>query len=284
MKHVEMCKTSIAGGLSNFFIRRRKFQENKKIIHEFADNLIQEAIRKFDTEQRQDKAFDEKKSYIFLPQLLRQTQDPAKLRSELLNILLAGRDTTAGLLANVLWVLARRDDVWSKLQFEISTMLQGRLPEYDDIKSMRYLRYVINESLRLYPAVPTNGRVASRDTVLPLGGGPDGRSPLFVPKGTQISYMTWSMHRLPEYYGNDALEFNPDRWNTLRPGWEYLPFNGGPRICVGQQFALLETSYTLIRIMQSFGRLEPKSDAPWRENWMLTLSAKGGVHVALHRR
>jgi len=220
--------------------------------------------------------------YVFLHELVKATQDPIALRSELLNVLLAGRDTTAGLLSLTWWVLARRPDIWAKLLAEINEKCpKGQRPTYASIKDMKYLKYVLNESLRLMPVVPSNGRTAARDNVLPVGGGPDGKSPLFVAKGTNVAYSTWSMHRRKDYYGADADEFRPERWETLRPGWEYLPFNGGPRICLGQQFALLEASYCTIRLMQKFPRIEARDEREWSEFITLTLASGPGTKVAL---
>ena len=64
------------------------------------------------------------------------------------------------------------------------------------------------------------------DTVLPRGGGPDGKSPILVPKKTNVLWSAYTMQRSKEFYGEDADDFKPERWETLRPGWEYLPFNG----------------------------------------------------------
>ena len=109
------------------------------------------------------------------------------------------------------------------------------------------------------------------------------------------------MHRRPEFYGPDAEEFKPERWETLRPGWvsqsgvqtfirfaartnkeqEYLPFNGGPRICIGQQFALTEASYTTIRLMQEFKNVESRDDRPWTESLTLTCAIQQGTIVGL---
>ena len=89
-------------------------------------------------------------------------------------------------------------------------------------------------ALRLYPVVPGNARCAEVDTILPRGGGDDGQSPLFVPKGQSVQWSLYTMHRRKDFYGEDAEDFKPERWETLRPGWEYLPFNGGPRICIGR--------------------------------------------------
>ena len=99
-----------------------------------------------------------------------------------------------------------------------------------------FLRSKLNAAgLRLFPVVPLNSRTAFVDSVLPLGGGPDGKSPIFVSKGSIVMYSVHSMQRRKDLYGEDADEFKPERWETLRPGWEYLPFNGGPRICIGRK-------------------------------------------------
>lgn len=223
---------------------------------------------------------DGKERYVFLDELIKQTQDPHTLRSELLNILLAGRDTTASLLANTWWTLARRPDIWAKLRAEID-QLHGERPVYEEIKDMKYLRWILNECLRLYPPVPGNARVAVRDTVIPLGGGHDGKAPVFVPKGSTVAYFPWSLHRRKDLYGEDADEFRPERWENRRPSWNYLPFSGGPRICVGQQLALIEASYTTIRLMQAFARIEPRDEREWCEWVTLTLASGVGCKVAL---
>jgi cytochrome P450 len=94
-------------------------------------------------------------------------------------------------------------------------------------------------ALRLYPVVPGNTREAACDTTLPYGGGLDGLSPVFVKKGTPVFYNLYAMHRRQDIFGVDADEYVPERWDGLRPGWGFLPFNGGPRICLGRKFILL---------------------------------------------
>ena len=106
---------------------------------------------------------------------------------------------------------------------------------------------------------------------------------VFIPKNSVVLYTVYATHRSKKYYGPDAEVFRPERWETLKPSWEYLPFNGGPRICVGQQFALTEASYTLIRLLQEFSALESKDPRPWAEGLTLTLCSKNGVKVVLKR-
>ena len=89
--------------------------------------------------------------------------------------------------------------------------------------------------MRLHPVIPTNAREAVVDTTLPFGGGHDGNSPLFIRKGMLIIYNTYAMHRNRDVYGHDADKYVPDRWESVRPGWDFLPFNGGPRVCIGRK-------------------------------------------------
>jgi len=84
--------------------------------------------------------------------------------------------------------------------------------------------------------VPINFRVAATDTSLPVGGGPDGMSPIYIRKDSVITYVVYAMHRRKDLWGPDAESFRPERWEENgKHGWEYLPFNGGPRICLGRK-------------------------------------------------
>lgn len=125
--------------------------------------------------------------------------------------------------------------------------------------------------------------MANKDTFLPVGGGPDGKSPLFVAKNNVVTYSTFVMHRRAEFFGPDSEIFRPERWETLKPaGWEYLPFNGGPRICPGQKFALTEAGYTVARLVKEFQGLEDLTGGEeWREQLTLSLTLNNGVNVRL---
>jgi cytochrome P450 len=90
--------------------------------------------------------------------------------------------------------------------------------------------------MRLYPPVPINVRTAATDTYLPKGGGFSGSKPMLVRKGNLFLYSVYTMHRRKDLWGEDADEFRPERWFGHQPGSEFLPFNSGPRICVGRKF------------------------------------------------
>jgi cytochrome P450 len=91
------------------------------------------------------------------------------------------------------------------------------------------------------------------------------------------------MHRNKAVYGDDADDFNPDRWEALKVGWDYIPFNGGPRICVGQQFALTEAGYTTVRLMQLF-EIENRDKGEYEEGYSITNFVGNGVNVGMTRR
>ena len=228
-----------------FFVQNWKLRHVYKTIHDYVDGIIEKERLLLEEEKKKKKKQDplgqddEKKRYIFLHSLLSQTPSKLKIRSELLNILLAGRETTAALLSNLFFMLSKNPSIWSSLQAEVSH-LNGSSPSYTQLKELKYLRAVLNESLRLHPVVPENARIAQVDTMLPTGGGEDGRSPIFVRKGELAHWSVYAMHRRRDFYGEDAEEFRPERWidseegKGLRCGWEYLPFHGGPRICIGR--------------------------------------------------
>lgn len=119
--------------------------------------------------------------------------------------------------------------------------------------------------------------------MLPLGGGKDGLSPTLVTKGTLVAYNLYALHRRTDIYGPDSEVFRPERWEDgkLLPGWGYLPFNGGPRICIGQQYALTEVGYVIVRMAQEFRVLESRDKGPWEECLALTLSSRNGTKVCL---
>jgi cytochrome P450 len=221
--------------LPEFLKQGSQFHKDVKFIHNFVEDIIARSLSK------SKGASQSSANYVFLHELISHTNDIVKVRSELLHVLLAGRDTTAGFLSNVWFILSRNPNAWARLRAEVDA-LNGERPSFTTLKDMKYLKALLNETLRLYPIVPGNAREALADTVIPVGGGEDGLSPLFVPKGTLVSWDVYTMHRRKDLFGNDADAFRPERWldedgrKGLRPGWEFLPFNGGPRICLGREF------------------------------------------------
>jgi cytochrome P450 len=212
---------------------RNKFAEDTKFVHNYVSDYVKKAIEQHKRFAEAGKEQPKSERYVFINELSKTGYSPKKIQDELLNILLAGRDTTASLLAHLWYILARRPDVFNKLRTEVLAIGTKR-PSFEQIKEMKYLQYCMNEgqchpihnltqadiilALRLHPIVPGNTREAVVDTVLPLGGGPDGKSPIFIKKGTSVNYQVWIMQRRKDLYGEDADEFIPERWETLRTG------------------------------------------------------------------
>lgn len=136
----------------------------------------------------------------------------------------------------------------------------------------------------MYPPVPALGKIALRDTVLPRGGGSEGEDPMFVTKGSMMMYNFRSSMRQKSVYGADAAVFRPERWADpgLRPQFSFVPFNAGPRICLGQQYALTEAYYVTTRLMQEFRRIENRDPQPWQEKMTVTCCSLNGVQVGLY--
>ena len=161
---------------------------------------------------------------------------------------MAGRDTSASMLSNTWFELSKHPDVWNRLQKEVNEAFHGLPPSPAQLQNLQYLRCIFNESMRLYPQVPENGRVALEDTVLPTGGGPDGKAPVFVAKGRVVLWGLYPLHRRKDIFGEDADSFRPERWldqkggeQGIQPGYGYLAFGAGPRHCMGRKYHTLQT-------------------------------------------
>ncbi|CAI5755870.1 unnamed protein product [Candida verbasci] len=244
-----------------WIINPKKFQDCNSIVHTFSDYYINKVLNATPEE------IEKQSGYVFLYELVKETRDPQVLKDQALNILLAGRDTTAGLLSFAIFELAQHPEMWERLRKEILGAFGNDVSEkitFESLKKCEYLKAVLNETLRMYPSVPRNTRIATKDTTIPRGGGPDGMSPVLVRKGQNVVYFINTTHLDPAYYGKDADQFRPERWfeeSTRKLGWAYLPFNGGPRICLGQQFALTEASYAITRLVQSYSKVHIKPNS-----------------------
>ncbi|KAF1843674.1 cytochrome P450 alkane hydroxylase [Cucurbitaria berberidis CBS 394.84] len=242
-----------------WIINGNEFQQACKDVHKFADQIIDRNL----SANRDDGAQSGK--YIFLDTVAQNTSDKTALRGQIINLLAAGRDTTACLLSWTFFLLVRHPHVMDKLRTEIASAcgVDSNLSR-DKLRKMSYLQNVLKETLRLYPSVPVNTRTTVRTTVLPTGGGPDRKSPVLIPGGSAIAFSVYSMHRRPDLYGMDAELFRPERWdedmpmyqNPTNSKWGYLPFHGGPRICLGMDFALSEAGYTVVRLLQRFQNIK----------------------------
>lgn len=221
-------------------------------------------------------------------EIAKQTQDRFTLRSQIHNLFTPAHDSAAITLSNALFHLARHPHAWARLRAEI-------LPTYDQpvtyalLKRYSYLRNVVRETHRLTPISTLTARECLRDVVFPTGGGAGGRSPLLVRAGDIVEMHFRCTLRDRDYWGDDAEDFRPERWEDdgsgdgggLRPTWEYTPFGGGPRVCPGFRLAFVEVAHTLVSLLREFGRLESRDDRPWTEETRSTFQNLHGARVAL---
>jgi cytochrome P450 len=261
------------------------FRESVRQCNKFMDYYVKRALNK--GLRKESLEYNSRDKYVFLDALAEQTQDPIELRSQLMHILLAGRDTTASMLSWLFYLLSCNPAYYKKLRDiiidEFGTFSRPKEITFARLKSCQYLQHCNNETLRLFPVVPINGRWAYKDTVLPTGGGPNGTAPVFVPKNSSVDYCVYLMQRRKDIWGPDADEFRPERWEGRKVGWEFLPFNGGPRICLGQQFALTESSYITVRLLQRFDAIESmETDSVPKQHLTLTSCKANGVKVRMH--
>ncbi|ORY13521.1 cytochrome P450 [Clohesyomyces aquaticus] len=269
----------------SFLIRDQKFWDSCKLVHDYTRRHVERALQqekeRVGTRKIEADDVDSKKKYILVHELAKETNDTDVLCSQLLNVFFAGRDTPGVALTNTFFALARHPRVWAKIRQEV----QGLAPEdlsFEKLKSLRYVQHSINEALRLYPPVASNSRVCLRDTVLPTGGGPGGSAPVYVSQGDTTTINFYTINRRTDIYGSDAEEFRPERWQTLRTTWEFLPFGGGPRHCPAQQLALFWISYVLVRMALKIKELRNRDEVEgFVEDLKLNMESKNGAKVGL---
>jgi cytochrome P450 len=200
-----------------------------------------------------------------------------QLRDEAMTLFMAGHETTANTLAWVFYLLSRHPEVEAKLHEELSRVLGGRAPTFDDVLRLGYAEDIITEALRVFPTVWIIGREAIEPCT--IGGYP-------VPVGMTIFMSQWVVHHDPRFF-DDPEEFRPERWadGLIRriPKHAYFPFGGGPRICIGNIFAIMEAVLLLATIAQRFRlTLVPGTKVrPWPS---MTLRPDGGLPMIVHER
>ncbi|KAF3495073.1 hypothetical protein DY000_02053824 [Brassica cretica] len=282
--------------------RQRKFQSDLKIINDCLDGLIQnakETRQETDVEKLQQRDYSNLKDASLLRFLL---------RDDLMTMLIAGHETTAAVLTWAVYLLAQSPAKIRKAQAEIDAVLGEGAPTYESLKKLEYIRLIVVESLRLYPQPPLLIRRTLKPETLPGGykGEKEGHK---VPKGTDIFISVYNLHRSP-YFWDNPQEFEPERFlrtkesngiegwagfdpsrspgalypNEIIADFAFLPFGGGPRKCIGDQFALMESTVALAMLLQKF---DVELRGPPESVELVsgaTIHAKNGMWCKLKRR
>ncbi len=200
-----------------------------------------------------------------------------QLLDEIFTLIAAGHETTATALTWTFKLLAEHPDVETQLYEEVKAVLDGRLPEAEDVVCLSFANAVVKEAMRLLPPVWSISRYALER--MQLGD-------YELPAGSEVWLSQWVVHRDPRWY-DAPLSFRPERWldgsTDHNPKYAYFPFSGGPRLCIGSGFASLEAALLLVTIIQAY-RVELAPSARVAFEPLTTLSPKYGLRVVLHTR
>ncbi|MCY1059563.1 cytochrome P450 [Nannocystis sp. SCPEA4] len=202
----------------------------------------------------------------------------AQLRDEVLILFVAGHETTALALSWAFVLLSGRPDAWAALTAEVDAVLGDRPATVDDLRRLVYTERVVLETMRLYPPAWSIGREAIED--VDLGDG------LVVRRGEQVWILQLASHRDERHFPR-PLAFEPERWENdlLRrlPRYAYFPFGGGPRLCIGNNFAMMEAVLVLATIAQRWRPAIAARDVP-RPQFTITLRPGGPLRATMHGR
>lgn len=223
----------------------------------------------------------------------KETYSEAFLQHVALNFILAGRDTSSVALSWFFWLVIQNPDVEEKILHEICTVLVETRGEdlskwvedplvFEEVDRLIYLKAALSETLRLYPSVPQDSKHVISDDVLPSG--------TIVPAGTAITYSIYSIGRMKYIWGEDSLEFKPERWLSsdgtkfeLQDSYKFVAFNAGPRICLGKDLAYLQMKSIAAAVLLRH-RLTVAPGHRVEQKMSLTLFMKYGLKVNVHPR
>jgi cytochrome P450 len=250
----------------------RRYLRAVGVIHDVIDRLISE--RRASGEDRGDLlstlAFAR---YDETGELMEHDQ----LRAEIITLLLNGHETVSDALGWAFYLLSKHPHVAQRLHQELATTLGGRTPTIDDLKGLQYASWVMEEAMRLYPPA----WVIERDTIATddVGG-------YRLPPDSTVVLSQWVTHRHPEIWENPE-GFEPERFSPARSAarhrFAYFPFGGGPRLCVGNHFAMMEMTLILVMIAQRY-HLDLVPGHPVELEPVITLRPKHGILTMLRRR
>jgi cytochrome P450 len=250
--------------------KNRRAQKAYDFLDSLVYRIISERQAKGDSEQHDDLlsmlmgAMDEDGTQM----------TPKQLRDETMTLFLAGHETTAQTLAWTWYMLGENPAAEARLQEELRSVLAGKQPEGADLMRLPYLHAVVNEILRLYPPAYIVARTSVERSQI---GGYD------FPSGTTFLMSQWVMHRDPRYY-DDPEAFRPERWleglADRLPAGAYFPFGDGPRRCIGQGFAMLESSLVIAALAQRF-RFRIVPDQTVVAEPLVTLRPRNGIRMTL---
>ncbi|GLJ54464.1 hypothetical protein SUGI_1169730 [Cryptomeria japonica] len=209
------------------------------------------------------------------------------IRSSMVSLIMAGKDTLSAGLTYFFWLVAQHPEVEAKILAELQGVLNKRSTNkeewsfgFEEVKQMEYLHAALSESLRLYPPIVAEGTQAAEDDVLPDGTPTE--------KGAQVYYSIYSCGRLESVWGEDCLQFRPERWLqnerfVRKSDFKFAVFNAGPRRCAGREFAYWHMKWAAASILIRY-RIKMVDKHPVVPKFTIVLSMKHGLLVTVHPR
>ncbi|GLT42353.1 hypothetical protein SLA2020_163560 [Shorea laevis] len=248
-------------------------------IRDFAKNIVREK-----KQELKDKSSLE--SVDLLSRFLSSGHSDENFVTDIvISFIIAGRDTTSAALTWFFWLISRRPEVELEILKEIREKSDS--PIFEEVKDMIYTHACLCETMRLYPPVPVDGKVAMGADVLP-----DGTE---VKKGAAVAYHPYAMGRMESIWGSDWAEFKPERWLERdaagkwsfvgRDSYTYPVFQAGPRICLGKEMAFLQMKRVVAGVLRQF-RVVPAMQKDFEPELVVFLTSKmnGGLPVRIEER
>jgi cytochrome P450/NADPH-cytochrome P450 reductase len=248
-------------------LSERRYRDEIRLMHEVADELIARRRADPDAAGRKD-----------LLSVMLDGRDPQtgerlddeNIRYQMVTFLIAGHETTSGLLSFATYFLLRNPDALARARAEVDAALGNEMPTIETIGKLRYLEQILMETLRIWPTAPAIGLRAKVDTT--VGGYP-------VARGTPIMVLIPTLHRDPKVWGDDVESFRPERFESdaaaKLPPNAWKPFGNGQRACIGRPFAMQESMLVLAMMLQRFDLLDADPAYRLRVKETLTLKPEG---------
>ncbi|KAL6192326.1 hypothetical protein ACLB2K_033417 [Fragaria x ananassa] len=276
----------------------RKLKMSIKGVDKFADDVIRTRKKELLMESHTSSVGDQKQRSDLLTVFMRLRDEKGEgftdkfLRDICVNFILAGRDTSSVALSWFFWLLHIHPEVERNILQELRTIVEARSTNDinetelvfspEEMKKMDYLHAALSEALRLYPSVPLDHKEVVEDDVFPDG--------TILKKGTKVIYAIYSMGRMESIWGKDCREYKPERWLNPKDGrflsesaYKFTAFNGGPRLCLGKDFAYYQMKFVAASILYRY-HVKVVDNHPIVPKLALTMYMKHGLKVTLHRR
>ncbi|CAI9101614.1 OLC1v1038981C1 [Oldenlandia corymbosa var. corymbosa] len=263
-------------------------RKNVMVIRHFVDDLIRNKRNQIDMQKDYNAKEDILSRFVVESRKDPENMSDQYLRDIILNFMIAGKDTTANTLSWFFYMLCQNTSIQERVAEEIGEVIgkqESKTCSIDDfvaritdetMDKMHCTHATLTETLRLFPAVPVDGRCADADDVLPDG--------YEVKKGDGVYYMSYAMARMPYIWGDDAEEFRPERWlqnGIFQPQspFKFVAFHAGPRICLGKDFAYRQMKILAMTLLHFFKFRMSNEAEKVTYRTMFTLHIKEGLHI-----